>query len=62
MEGKLLFTRKIQYHSLKPRIEHYGCVVDLLGRAGLLEEAKEVIELIHISPDAAIWRSSLTAC
>ncbi|XP_061355859.1 pentatricopeptide repeat-containing protein At2g22410, mitochondrial-like [Gastrolobium bilobum] len=62
VEGKVLFSRMIQCHYLKPKIEHYGCIVDLLGRAGLLEEAKEVIELMPISPDAAIWRSLLNAC
>ncbi|KAK7314796.1 hypothetical protein VNO77_33324 [Canavalia gladiata] len=62
VEGKVLFTRMIQCHYLKPKIEHYGCIVDLLGRAGLLEDAKEVIEVMPISPDATIWRSLLTAC
>ncbi|KAG4939838.1 hypothetical protein JHK86_045979 [Glycine max] len=62
MEGEVLFTRMIQSCYMKPRIEHYGCIVDLLGRAGLLEEAKEVIEMMPMSPDAAIWRSLLTAC
>ncbi|KAK7270720.1 hypothetical protein RJT34_26083 [Clitoria ternatea] len=62
VEGKMLFTRMVQCHNLKPKIEHYGCIVDLLCRAGLLEEAKEVIELMRISPDAAIWRTLLTAC
>ncbi|XP_068503071.1 pentatricopeptide repeat-containing protein At2g20540-like isoform X2 [Phaseolus vulgaris] len=62
VEGKLLFNRMIQCRYLKPKIEHYGCLVDLLGRAGLLEEAKEVIGMMPISPDAAMWRSLLNAC
>ncbi|KAF7813416.1 pentatricopeptide repeat-containing protein [Senna tora] len=62
MEGKKLFTRMIHYHCLKPNIEHYGCLVDLLGRAGFLEEAKQVIEFMPMNPDVAIWRSLLTAC
>ncbi|XP_028756531.1 pentatricopeptide repeat-containing protein At5g66520-like [Neltuma alba] len=54
LEGKMLFNRMIHYHHLKPSIQHYGCLVDLLGRAGFLEEAKEVIEMMPIEPDAAI--------
>ncbi|OIW03565.1 hypothetical protein TanjilG_30985 [Lupinus angustifolius] len=57
VEGKLMLTRMIQCHIAKPKIEHYGCIVDLHGRAGLREEAKKVIELMQISPDADIWRS-----
>ncbi|KAK4283299.1 hypothetical protein QN277_000264 [Acacia crassicarpa] len=64
LEGKMLFNRMIHYHGLKPNIRHYGCLVDLLGRAGFVEEAKEMIEQMMpiIEPDAAIWRSFLTAC
>ncbi|XP_020211711.1 pentatricopeptide repeat-containing protein At2g29760, chloroplastic [Cajanus cajan] len=62
VEGKVLFNRMIQCHYMKPKIEHYGCIVDLLGRAGFLEDAKEVIEMMPINPDATIWRSLLTAC
>ncbi|XP_054795825.1 pentatricopeptide repeat-containing protein At2g20540-like [Prosopis cineraria] len=62
LEGKMLLRRMIHYHHLKPKIQHYGCLVDLLGRAGFLEEAKQMIELMPIEPDAAIWRCFLTAC
>ncbi|XP_028768505.1 pentatricopeptide repeat-containing protein At2g20540-like [Neltuma alba] len=62
LEGKMLFNRMIHYHHLKPNFQHYGCLVDLLGRSGFLEEAKEMIELMPIEPDATIWRSFLTAC
>ncbi|CAK9161527.1 unnamed protein product [Ilex paraguariensis] len=43
-------------------IEHYGCMVDLLGRAGYLEEALELIQWLPINPDAVIWRSLLSPC
>ncbi|KAA8542897.1 hypothetical protein F0562_024068 [Nyssa sinensis] len=62
VEGQKLFNRMIQCYSLKPRIEHYGCMVDLLGRAGLLNEAVELIEGMPINPDAVMWRSLLSAC
>ncbi|KAJ4823949.1 hypothetical protein Tsubulata_016430 [Turnera subulata] len=62
VEAQRLFMRMIQCYPFEPRIEHYGCMVDLLGRAGLLEEAKEFIENMPVDPDAVIWRSLLGAC
>ncbi|XAR53190.1 hypothetical protein NMG60_11021639 [Bertholletia excelsa] len=62
VEGKGLFKRLMERYNLKPKIEHYGCLVDLLGRAGLLDEAIELIEGMPINPDAVIWRSLLSAC
>ncbi|XP_059463600.1 putative pentatricopeptide repeat-containing protein At3g13770, mitochondrial [Corylus avellana] len=47
---------------VEPEIEHYGCVVDLLGRAGKLEEAFKFIEEMPFEPTAAIWGSLLGAC
>lgn len=49
-------------YKIKPSIKHYSCMVDLLGRAGLLEEAEEIIERMPVNPDAIIWGSLLSAC
>ncbi|PIA59895.1 hypothetical protein AQUCO_00400632v1 [Aquilegia coerulea] len=49
-------------HGIVPRPEHYACVVDILGRAGLLERAKKFIEEMPIDPDAMVWRTLLSAC
>ncbi|XP_057770298.1 putative pentatricopeptide repeat-containing protein At3g13770, mitochondrial [Salvia miltiorrhiza] len=43
-------------------IEHYGCVVDLLGRAGQLERALQFVKEMPLEPNAAIWGSLLGAC
>ena len=51
-----------QCYGFKPKIEHRGCFLDLLGRAGLLEEAKMLIEEMPMLPDTVIWRSLLCAC
>ncbi|KAK7278860.1 hypothetical protein RJT34_23899 [Clitoria ternatea] len=45
-----------------PETEHYGCVVDLLGRAGRVEEAFDFIKKMPFEPTAAIWGSLLGAC
>ncbi|GMJ14823.1 hypothetical protein like AT3G13770 [Hibiscus trionum] len=47
---------------VEPDIEHYGCVVDLLGRAGRVEEAFEFIKKMPFEPIAALWGSLLGAC
>ncbi|XP_028807216.1 pentatricopeptide repeat-containing protein At5g66520-like [Neltuma alba] len=61
-EGKSLFESISSVYKMKPTIEHYGCMVDLLGRAGSLKEAKEFIDSMPIKPNAAIWGALLNAC
>lgn len=56
------------FHSMQrrfgivPRMEHYGCVVDLLGRAGLLKEAYEFMERMPFGADASVLGALLGAC
>uniref|UniRef100_A0A0E0MC24 DYW domain-containing protein n=1 Tax=Oryza punctata TaxID=4537 RepID=A0A0E0MC24_ORYPU len=47
---------------IEPRIEHYGCVVDMLSRAGRLDYADKLIHEMPIAPNAAIYRSLIRAC
>ncbi|XP_010228040.2 pentatricopeptide repeat-containing protein At5g08510 [Brachypodium distachyon] len=61
-EGKLIFNSMEADFSINPRIEHYGCMVDLLGRAGLLKEAYSMIISMPAEPDAVIWGALLGAC
>ncbi|OIT29240.1 PREDICTED: pentatricopeptide repeat-containing protein At2g22410, mitochondrial-like [Nicotiana attenuata] len=61
-EGKELFNRLKNDSSCSTKIEHYGCMVDLLGRAGHIDEAARLIHQMPMKPDAVIWRSLLTAC
>ncbi|KMT15388.1 hypothetical protein BVRB_3g060920 [Beta vulgaris subsp. vulgaris] len=49
-------------YGFEPNIEHYGCVVDLLGRSGRLEQALKFIDEMPFKPTAAIWGSLLGAC
>lgn len=49
-------------YGMSPRMEHYACIVDMLGRAGLLQEAKEFIEGLQVKPDALVWQALLGAC
>lgn len=61
-EGLQLFRDMEGKFGVVPRIQHYGCVVDLLGRAGKLKEAYDFIMGMSISPDYVMWRSLLSAC
>ncbi|KAK9069180.1 hypothetical protein SSX86_013296 [Deinandra increscens subsp. villosa] len=47
---------------LNPGPEHYSCVVDLLGRAGRLDDAQKIIKTMPMEPDGAIWGALLGAC
>ncbi|KAL6654033.1 hypothetical protein ACP70R_007498 [Stipagrostis hirtigluma subsp. patula] len=61
-EGRSLFRCMVQEYRIEPKHEHYGCMVDLLGRAKLLQEAVELIESMQLGPNVAIWGSLLAAC
>ncbi|XP_074275002.1 pentatricopeptide repeat-containing protein At5g48910 [Silene latifolia] len=61
-EGKMFFNHMVNVCGFPPRIEHYGCMVDLLGRNGLLDEAEKFILEMPLKPDDVIWKALLGAC
>lgn len=61
-EGLSIFNNMNKKFDIEPGIEHYGCLVDLLGRSGRLVEAKDVIEKMPIKPSRNIWGAMLSAC
>ncbi|KAK9131625.1 hypothetical protein Scep_011153 [Stephania cephalantha] len=61
-EGLKIFHNLIEEYRLEPQIQHYGCMVDLLGRAGRLEEAFELINTMRLEPNVVVWSSFLAAC
>ncbi|RLM91960.1 pentatricopeptide repeat-containing protein [Panicum miliaceum] len=58
----LCYFHSMPSFGIAPDIEHYGCIVDLLSRAGLVEEAFEFIKKMPIDPNPVIWGSLLSAC
>ncbi|KAF9673317.1 hypothetical protein SADUNF_Sadunf10G0011500 [Salix dunnii] len=60
--GKSYFTSMKSKHNIDPDIRHYGCMVDLLGKAGRLEEAEELIRSMPMKADVVIWGMLLSAC
>ncbi|KAF2293958.1 hypothetical protein GH714_005943 [Hevea brasiliensis] len=61
-EGKRYFKLMTDNYGIEPEMEHYGCMVDLLGRAGLVSEAIEMIENKVVSPNPVLWATLLCAC
>ncbi|KAK9119732.1 hypothetical protein Scep_017825 [Stephania cephalantha] len=61
-EGLMLFQLMKTRHGISPDRRHYSCVVDLLGRAGLLEEAEKLIKLAPVKGDPLMWTSILRSC
>lgn len=61
-EGLEFFQSMEREYGIDPKIEHYGCMVDLLGRAGLIKEAFCLVQSMKITPDAVMWVSLLAAC
>ncbi|KAJ0973041.1 hypothetical protein J5N97_021000 [Dioscorea zingiberensis] len=61
-EGRRYFNSMSKFYHLAPKIEHYGCMVDLLGRAGLITEAYELIKAMPLRADVRIWGAMLSAC
>lgn len=61
-EGRRHFDSMTKEYGILPKIEHYGCMVDLLSRAGLIKEALEFVHKMPIKPNPIIWRTLITAC
>ncbi|XP_050369953.1 pentatricopeptide repeat-containing protein At1g08070, chloroplastic-like [Argentina anserina] len=61
-EGRKHFEGMMKDYSLVPGVEHYSCMVDLLGRAGCLLEAYKFIERMPVEPDTGVWGALLGAC
>lgn len=61
-EGLMYFDMMTKEYNVEPRLEHYGCLVDLFARAGRIQEALNLVSEMPIKPDAVIWRSLLDAC
>ncbi|KAH9326989.1 hypothetical protein KI387_007167 [Taxus chinensis] len=61
-EGCHYFDSMACNHGIMPDISHYTCMIDLLGRAGCLDEAEKLINEMLVEPDVSIWGALLGAC
>ncbi|XP_024530845.1 pentatricopeptide repeat-containing protein At3g46790, chloroplastic-like [Selaginella moellendorffii] len=61
-QGRDFFVSMVEDHSILPTMEHYGCMIDLLARAGWLEEATQLINLSPFGHKSFEWLTLLGAC
>ncbi|CAO2162531.1 unnamed protein product [Urochloa humidicola] len=61
-QGLFLFNSMRMHHGIKPSMDHYTCIVRLLGRAGHLNDALKFIGDIPSEPSAMVWRALLSSC
>lgn len=61
-EGRRYFDIMRRDYNIQPTIKHYGSMVDILGRAGLVEEAYQLIKSMPIESNSIVWRTLLAAC
>ena len=60
--GRKYFDLMIKRFKIVPKIEHYGCMVDIFCRAGLVKEALEFVQNMHIEPNPIVLRTLISAC
>ncbi|KAG1359178.1 pentatricopeptide repeat-containing protein [Cocos nucifera] len=61
-KGRWCFNVMKRIYLIEPQLQHYACMVDLLGRAGLFEEAERLIRSMPMEPDLYVWGALLGAC
>ncbi|XP_059312904.1 pentatricopeptide repeat-containing protein At2g45350, chloroplastic [Lycium ferocissimum] len=61
-EGMICFEIMRRAHHMEPKLQHYGCMVDILSRAGYVEEAIKFVDEMPICPNDVVWRTLLSSC
>ncbi|KAL9141353.1 hypothetical protein ABFS82_14G097200 [Erythranthe guttata] len=62
LQGKLLFEKMMSVYCVNPALEHFACMVDLYGRAGLLNKAKEILLKMPYDPTPEMWATLIGSC
>ncbi|XP_027161586.1 putative pentatricopeptide repeat-containing protein At3g49142 [Coffea eugenioides] len=61
-EGRHFYELMTKEYKIVPRLEHFACMVDLLGRAGRVREAYDFIKQMPLEPNETVWGAFLSAC
>ncbi|KAF3525043.1 hypothetical protein F2Q69_00051401 [Brassica cretica] len=61
-EGMKIYRSMFEEPETLPQLNHYACVIDMLGRAERFTEAEEVIKQMPMVPDAVVWSALLGSC
>ncbi|XP_059656717.1 pentatricopeptide repeat-containing protein At3g29230-like [Cornus florida] len=62
LEGWWHFDRMCRVYKIEPKVEHFGCMVDLLGQAGLMKDSEKLIRKVPMKAGPALWGALLSAC
>lgn len=61
-EGIAIFEKITRGYDMSPSMEHYGCMVDLLSRAGMFKEAVDLIYKMPFGPNVVVWGALANGC
>ncbi|CAH9090702.1 unnamed protein product [Cuscuta epithymum] len=61
-EAKMYFEQMTRIYGVEPSVQHYTCMVDLLGHRGRLDEAYGLITQMKVVPDSGVWGALLNSC
>ncbi|KAI7982348.1 Pentatricopeptide repeat-containing protein [Camellia lanceoleosa] len=61
-QGLMFFKAMTVVYRIEPQVQHYACIVDMYGRAGLLKEAEAFIKKMPVEADGTVWGALLNAC
>ncbi|KAL5845706.1 hypothetical protein ACOSQ3_009230 [Xanthoceras sorbifolium] len=61
-EGSKIFRSMSEDHGVVPQVDHYACMVDILGRGGCVVEAEKLISEMPMEPDFVVWSALLGSC
>ncbi|XP_062233802.1 pentatricopeptide repeat-containing protein At4g02750-like isoform X1 [Phragmites australis] len=61
LEGWWCFDRMVRFYNIEPKAEHFGCMMDLLGRAGLLKDSEKLIKNLQGKVSPALWGTLISA-
>ncbi|CAH9098068.1 unnamed protein product [Cuscuta europaea] len=61
-EAKMYFEQMTGIYGIEPSVQHYTCMVDLLGHRGRLDEAYGLITQMKVVPDSGVWGALLNSC
>lgn len=61
-EGQALYNLMVRDYGINPTVQHYTCMIDLLGHCGQLDEAYDLIRNMSVKPDSGVWGALLNSC
>lgn len=61
-DGCRIFNSMASAYGIEPEVGHFSCIIDLLGRAGYLDETERLVDRKHIDIDSTAWWTLFSSC